>query len=321
MCVDPPRGPPPAPARRPQGRVVAAMEQADGTMLPTVFLSHGGGPAFFMNATSGSFAHIGASSPIVAWYRRIFAPGGALSDLPRPSSMIVISAHWEEPMPTILDAGEEGAERSYDLFFDYYGFPRSTYALEWPAKGQPALARRVVELLHGIGLDCAVDAQRGLDHGVFIPLKLAVPDADIPLVQLSLVQGLEPSVHYAIGEALQPLRAQGVLIVGSGQATHNFRAADPCPPRPDYLDAETQAFVDWLRSVVTDGDLPPEERKRLLVEWEQRAPHARHAHPREEHLLPCLVVAGAAGSAKGVVMNEPDAFSGAFSLDCFRFGC
>jgi aromatic ring-opening dioxygenase catalytic subunit (LigB family) len=177
------------------------------------------------------------------------------------------------------------------LLFDYYGFPAESYQLTWPAPGEPALAARVRQLLDEAGITTAESGQRGFDHGTFVPLKLAYPDAEVPTVQLSLKAGLEPSEHLAIGRALAPLRDEGVFIIGSGMSYHNMRGMGP-QGRP-----WAATFDAWLRDAVTK---PAAERDARLAAWDT-APAARSAHPREEHLLPLMVVAGAAGNDLGRV--------------------
>jgi aromatic ring-opening dioxygenase catalytic subunit (LigB family) len=178
------------------------------------------------------------------------------------------------------------------LLFDYYGFPEHTYRLQWPAMGDAALAERVATLIAGAGLPVARDNQRGLDHGVFIPFMLIDPEAELPVVQLSLRDELDPAEHLALGRALAPLRDEGVLIVGTGMSFHNMRRF-----RRDNatLDADSVTFDDWLTHAVA---LPAEAREQALNDWE-RAPAARASHPEEEHLLPLHVVAGAAGKDTG----------------------
>jgi aromatic ring-opening dioxygenase catalytic subunit (LigB family) len=220
-----------------------------------------------------------------------------------PTALLLISAHWEETVPTVMTA-----ERP-PLFYDYYGFPPESYQLTWPAPGDPRLAARVRELLGAAGQKTATDATRGFDHGAFVPLKLAYPDAEVPTVQLSLKKGLDPQEHLAIGRALQPLRDEGVFIVGSGMTYHNMRGfGDPrALPVAETFDA-------WLRAVATQ-EAP--ERDRRLAQW-SAAPSARLAHPREEHLLPLLVVAGAAGADRGKV-----AYNGTFMglrLSAYHYG-
>ena len=244
---------------------------------PVVYLPHGGGPWPFVKVGFGSESELSALSSFLR----------GLSELPEtpPRRLLVISAHWEEPRPTVMN-GERPP-----LLFDYYGFPPESYELTWPAPGEPALAARVRELLGAAGIESDANGERGFDHGTFVPLKLAYPDAQIPTVQLSLKAGLEPREHLAIGRALAPLRDEGVFIIGSGMSYHNMRAMGP-QGRP-----AASAFDAWLRDSATR---PAAERDARLAEW-QGAPAARAAHPREEHLLPLMVIAGAAGSDQGRV--------------------
>lgn len=246
--------------------------------MPTVYLPHGGGPCFWMDWTMGP---PDTWDDLAAWLR-------ALPELypQRPSALLVVSAHWEQREATVTSAPDP------DLLFDYYGFPPQTYELTWPVPGDPALARRVTELLSEGGVPAATDDQRGLDHGVFVPLKLSFPEADIPTVALSLRAGLDPAEHLRIGRLLQPLRDDGVAIIGSGMSYHNMR---------DFLSPQaathSAAFDQWLADAVTS---PSEVRDLALSHWDG-APSARQAHPREEHLLPLMVVAGAAGDDLGRV--------------------
>jgi aromatic ring-opening dioxygenase catalytic subunit (LigB family) len=178
------------------------------------------------------------------------------------------------------------------MLYDYYGFPPEAYRVEWPAPGAPEVAQEVRALLEKAGIASAEDAERGFDHGVFVPLKLGYPNADVPTLQLSLVRGLEPARHIAIGRALEPLREQGVFIVGSGMSYHNMRgllaAAEGAPTPKD----ESKAFDAWLEQALS---APADRRERELLGWEG-APRARACHPREEHLIPLHVIAGAAGN-------------------------
>lgn len=245
------------------------------TRMPVVFVPHGGGPWPFVDTGFGDRAELDA---LAAYLRSIQA-------LPRvkPEALLVISAHWEEAVPTVM-TGERPP-----LFFDYYGFPKESYELTWPAPGNPALAARVRQLLEGQGIASAANAERGFDHGTFVPLKLTYPAADVPAVQLSLKRGLDPAEHLAIGRALAPLRDEGVLIVASGMTYHNLRAFGAAGRAP------SAAFDAWLgEAIAADA----EERARRLTRWSD-APSARQAHPREEHLLPLMVAVGAAGSDRG----------------------
>jgi aromatic ring-opening dioxygenase catalytic subunit (LigB family) len=195
------------------------------------------------------------------------------------------------------------------MLYDYYGFPPESYQLTWPAPGDPALARRTAELLDKAGFRTAFDDRRGYDHGTFVPLKIMYPDADVPAVQLSLKQGLDPLEHIALGRALAPLRHEGIFVVASGMTFHNLRAFRD-PRALPY----SEAFDGWLRDVM---NRPAEERNRELADW-TRAPGARVAHPREEHLLPLMVASGAAGEDEATL-----AFNGTFGgarLSAYHFG-
>ncbi|MBL8556135.1 MAG: dioxygenase [Phenylobacterium sp.] len=242
--------------------------------LPTVFLPHGAGPCFFMEWQRG---------PADAWDRTAAYLRDLVATLPeRPTAILVVSGHWEAPEFTV------GAGERPPLIYDYYGFPEHTYRLTFEAPGSPDLAQRVRRLLDAAGIASAEDAGHGWDHGVFVPLKLVTPAADIPVVQLSLKAGLDPAAHLAAGRALAPLRDEGVLIVGSGMSWHNMRGFSPA------YTARSAVFDAWLEAAVTD----PARRDAALARWEE-APHAREAHPREEHLLPLMVAAGAAEGERG----------------------
>ena len=246
--------------------------------MPVVFLPHGGGPWPFVDVGFGDRAELDA----LAGYLR------SIRNLPKtpPKALLCVSAHWEEQRPTVMTS-----ERP-PMLFDYYGFPPESYRLTWPAPGHPGVAARVRQLLEGAGFESAADPERGFDHGTFVPLKLAYPEAEVPTVQLSLKQGLDPEEHLAIGRALAPLRDEGVFIVGSGMTFHNLRAFGSPQSRP-----VSEQFDAWLRDAATGT---PEERDRKLAQW-SKAPSARAAHPREEHLIPLMVAAGAAGADKGSV--------------------
>jgi aromatic ring-opening dioxygenase catalytic subunit (LigB family) len=213
-----------------------------------------------------------------------------------------VSAHWEEPKPTVLESARP------ELYFDYSGFPPHTYELTWPVPGNPALAARVRTLLGEAGFDTGGNASRGLDHGVFVPLKLSVPEADIPVVQLSLVRGLDPEAHLAMGRALRPLRDEGVLIVGSGMSFHDLRALFG----GGGLE-RSRVFDRWLEETLPS----PEGRNESLRSWEQ-APEARASHPREEHLLPLMVVAGAAEGEGGEKVLTDEVMDA--QVSAYRFG-
>lgn len=210
-------------------------------------------------------------------------------ELRRPAAIVVVSAHWEGPQALVTSAAEPG------LLYDYYGFPEEAYRLSYPAPGDPDLAARVIAGLCSAGVSCAPEATRGLDHGVFVPLALMYPEADIPCVQLSLLSGLDPSAHLALGRALAAaVGDEDILILGSGFSFHNMR--EFFSERADAPDPRNEAFQAWLRRVCAEPGLSAAEREARLADWE-RAPHARYCHPREEHLLPLQVCAGFAGRA------------------------
>ncbi len=221
-----------------------------------------------------------------------------------PRALLVISAHWEASRPTVQTAPKP------TLYYDYSGFPPAAYRLTWPAAGAPTVARRVRELLAGAGLKVDADDRRGFDHGTFIPLMLAWPKAEIPTVQLSLERSLDPACHLAIGRALAPLRDEGVFIIGSGNSYHNMRAFRQ---RTDHHRKASEAFDTWLNETVTR---PPAVRDRRLERWTE-APDARLCHPREEHLIPLMVAAGAAGDTPGHVTWRGDLMGKALSAHHF----
>lgn len=244
---------------------------------PALFIPHGGGPCFFMDDPQGLWTEL-----------RQF-----LESLPNtlpepPKAILLVSGHWETDGFAFTGAPQP------PLIYDYYGFPPHTYALRYDAPGAPSLAARAAALLKEAGLKATLDAERGFDHGVFVPLKVAWPDADVPIVEMSVDRSLNPALHLAAGQALAPLRDEGVLIVGSGMSFHNMRAyRDPSAMAP------SAQFDDWLYQVV---EAAPSARERALGEWDT-APMARFAHPREEHLLPLMVAAGASEEPGDRIFN------------------
>ena len=264
--------------------------------LPTLFVPHGGGPCFFMDPAGGP--------PDPMWQKMQDYLAGLIASLPeRPKAMLMISGHWEEQEVTVH------AGNGQPLLYDYYGFPEHTYRLRWDAPGAPDIARRVEGLLQDAGFPVREETGRGWDHGIFIPMMVAVPGADIPLVQLSLRKDLDPAAHIAIGRALAPLRDHGVLIVGSGMSFHNLRARGPqVTPVADEWDAA-------LTAAVTDPD--PAARADRVARWEE-LPHARFAHPDAEHLLPLMVALGAGGDGPAV-RDYADHVLG-WAVSGYRFG-
>lgn len=245
---------------------------------PSLFIPHGGGPCFFMDDPRGVW------SGMEAFLRSL------PDQLPEPpTAILIVSGHWETQGFAFT-----GAARPR-LVYDYSGFPPETYTLRYDAPGDPALAARAAALLSDAGLSAFVDAERGLDHGVFVPLKVAFPDAAIPVVEMSVDRRLDPASHIAAGRALAPLRDEGVLIVASGMSFHNLRGyGDPRFTGP------SEQFDAWLSSAVA---LSGPQRTERLATWEA-APAARLAHPEAEHLLPLMVAAGASERAGEKIYAE-----------------
>ena len=243
---------------------------------PVWFIPHGGGPCFFMDC-----------NPIDTWVGMGDFLKNVASTLPqRPKAIVLISAHWLQPQFSVTGSAKPA------LIYDYYGFPQHTYELTYPAPGEQELAKEISDLISSHGLNSDINPSRGYDHGVFIPLKLVFPKADIPIVQLSLREDLDPGAHIEMGKALATLRDKNILIIGSGMSFHNMRA---------YGDARFSELSDefdaWLTAAI---ESPAAEREALLTNW-TAAPHAHQCHPRggEEHLIPLLVAAGASHESMG----------------------
>ncbi len=234
-----------------------------------LFLSHGGGPLPLL----GHEGHLEMVENLKVLVAKI----------EKPSAIMVMSAHWEEKIPTITSGTFP------PLIYDYYGFPEASYDIEYPCPGEPRLAEKVHQLLSNAGVEAGLDNQRGFDHGVFIPLKIMYPDADIPCIQLSLVQSLNPTEHIKIGKALSGMESDGLLIIGSGFSFHNMKAFFA----PETSDSKNmnETFEEWLIHTCSNTDLTEEERTQRLENWEQ-TPFARYCHPREEHLMPLHVCYG-----------------------------
>ena len=214
--------------------------------------------------------------------------------LHRPEMILVVSAHWEEREPTLL------AAKNPPMFYDYYGFPAEAYEIDYPAPGNPELSEKIASALGQEGFQSRLDVERGFDHGLFIPLKLMYPDADIPCIQLSLIRGLNAESHIKLGKALRRLLSENVLIIGSGFSFHNMSAFSW--QSLDSPDPANDAFQDWLIETCA-GSLPESEREKRLIAWES-APSARYCHPREEHLLPLHVCQGMAGKPAEVIFDD-----------------
>jgi aromatic ring-opening dioxygenase catalytic subunit (LigB family) len=263
---------------------------------PAYFIFHGGGPCFFMDW-----------DPPHTWDGLRGWLESVPSALPEtPKAIVVVTAHWEEAEFTVSSAPK------HDLLYDYSGFPGHTYALKYDAVGDASLAQQIQSLAQSAGIACQLDAKRGWDHGVFIPLKVMFPEADIPVVALSLKKGLNPLEHIAMGKVLESLREQGVLIFASGASYHNLRGLFSGNPKAVE---HAKRFDVWLNKSVTSHNAS--QRQNALEHW-RNAPYAQDAHPREEHLLPLMVMVGAAGNDAITADWQGDAMGFAFS--CFKAG-
>lgn len=266
----------------------------DPATLPTYFISHGGGPWPWLKQEMPSFAPLEAS----------------LQAMPQelgvtPQAILMISGHWEASTLTVM-SGEWPP-----MIYDYSGFPAHTYQIQYAAPGSPQVAYRVQALLVQAGFPVQLDPLRGFDHGAFVPLAVAYPEANIPVVQLSMRADYDPAAHLAIGRALAPLRQEGVLIIGSGLSYHNLRQMGPQAKVPSH------EFDAWLTQVVCGST--GAARNQSLVNWSQ-APSARRAHPREDHLVPLFVAVGAAEAELGDRVYHEDAAFGGVAVSSFRFG-
>lgn len=276
------------------------MVSSNTTRLPTAFVSHGGGPSFFIEAKKGDALYdISKGSEGEKSLQRLPKQLGA----EKPSAIVIVSGHYEGPK--VLVTGKSQYDK---LYYDYGGFPDYTYKIEYKAPGDAHLAKRITEMLKGKGIDSELDLTRNWDHGVFVPLKVMYPNADIPVVEISLLHSYDAKAHIDIGKALAPLRDEGVLILGSGYATHTW-GADP---------AKNRIFVSAVTELVQNAT--PEDRLKAFENWETALPHARNAHRQEDHWLPMLVVVGAAGEDKGKEMYRTDSLGGKMSFAHWAFG-
>jgi aromatic ring-opening dioxygenase catalytic subunit (LigB family) len=263
--------------------------------LPTYFISHGGGPwPWLKDQMHGAYDSLEAS----------------LKNIPHelsatPKAVLAISGHWEAPQFMVQSNPHP------PMVYDYGGFPAFTYQIKYPAPGSPELAQRVVDLLASAGFKTGLDAQRGYDHGVFAPFAVIYPEANVPIVQLSLRADYDPATHLAAGRALAGLREEGILIVGSGLSYHNLREFGATGA------IASRQFDTWLSHTLCE--IPPDERTRALLDWD-KAPSARRAHPREDHLIPLMIAIGAAEREPATRMYHEDKFFGGLTASSFRLG-
>jgi 4,5-DOPA dioxygenase extradiol len=260
------------------------------TRIPTLFVSHGAPTLILEDIPARAFLQsLGSRFPGIR-------------------GILCISAHWS------LDRAAVNAVEHPETIHDFSGFPQALYRMQYPARGSPALAGRVAELLHRAGITCDTDSTRGLDHGAWVPLMLMFPEAEIPVVQLSMERNLDPARHLALGEAIAGLRDEGILIIGSGGAVHPL--GDPTASLGEGAPTEAWAeeFNDWLTDAVTRGD------SRSLIRYRELAPHAHRAHPYPDHYMPLLAALGAAGpGAKGTVIHHSWDL-GDLGMDAYTFG-
>ena len=228
------------------------------------------------------------------------------AQLPQPRAIVMASAHWLSRRPQV------GSAALPETVHDFGGFPAELYRLHYPAPGSPELAARVAGLLDEAGLGAALDARRGLDHGAWVPLRLLYPQADIPVVPISIQPALGPAHHYALGQALAPLRHEGILLIGSGSITHNLH--DLGAGYSDERQAPyVQPFIAWIERKLREGDLE------ALLDYRRQAPFAERAHPTDEHLLPLFVALGAAGSPTRATRLDAGVVMGLLAMDIYRF--
>lgn len=261
---------------------------------PTLFISHGGGPWPWMD--------FGPSNPyrgLTEYLQKMPAAVGG-----KPKAILVISGHWEEKDFTVMTSLKP------PMLYDYYGFPAETYAIRYAASGSAALVARVQELLGQARIPLLTDGTRGYDHGTFVPLAVSFPEADVPVVQLSMKKGYDVGDHLKLGQALEPLRSEGILIIGSGLSYHNLREFG----QPRAIPA-AQEFDRWLNEAITTADLKAREEN--LKRW-AAAPSARLAHPREDHLIPLMVAAGAASSELATRVYTDQMFG--LAVSGYQFG-
>ncbi len=252
--------------------------------MSIISIPHGGGPMPLLAEPN--------HQPLIEYLQGLAAELDKELDK-KPRAILIISAHWEETQARVSSAAQPG------LLFDYYGFAKEAYDIHYPIAGDPQLAQEIIHRLKEAGISAGEDDSRGFDHGTFVPLKLVYPEADIPVVQLSLLSSLDAQAHIDMGKAIASLVDEDVLIIGSGFTFHNMKAMSLDPEANRRSDDEnsvsykSQAFDNWLQETIADKKLSMAEKEQRLVEWQQ-APHARFCQPREEHLLPLMVCFGAA---------------------------
>ncbi|KAJ3121543.1 hypothetical protein HK098_003608 [Nowakowskiella sp. JEL0407] len=248
------------------------------TRAVSLYIPHGGGPMPLIGADP-------SSKEIAEFFSTKVPTLLGLNSTTPPKAIVLVTAHWEENEVNI------SCGKSHELYFDYYGFPPETYKYKYPAPGDPEVAQRVNDVLKDAGIPSNLNLKRGWDHGVFVPMMLINPTANVPIVQMSLLSSLDPAKHIQIGKALAKLREENIAILGSGLSFHNMRAFFGGDNRGD-----SKAFDTALNAVVTNADT--QEMEKMLTNW-KTLPQALYCHPREEHLIPLMVVAGASAGERG----------------------
>lgn len=255
--------------------------------FPVIFLSHGSPMLALTNDPTADFLR------------------SISRELPVPKAIVVISAHWESDIPLITGASK------LETIHDFYGFPKELYELQYPATGDIGLANEIKELLEQAGIKSEIDATRGLDHGAWNPLFLMYPEAKISVLQISVQPKKDAAWHYKIGQALASLRERNILIIGSGNLTHNLREAFS----GNYLQTPkfVTEFADWVADVIEKNDIES------LLNWQKLAPNALKNHPTTEHLLPLFVVMGAAGKKLVAKRLNKETILGVLAMDAYYF--
>jgi len=268
--------------------------------LPTFYLSHGGGPWPYMTGQ----------------HRRVHQKlEASLKDLPgqigvKPKAILMVSGHWEERDFAVTSNAHP------PMVYDFGGFPREMYEIRYSAPGSPELAEHVHSLIQQAGLATHLDPQRGFDHGTYSILAVTYPEADIPVIQVSIRADYDPEAHLKLGRAIAPLGDEGVLVIGSGSSYHDLQAFF-YPNAKKNPKEDSARFDSWLKQTLVDST--PEERSKRLLEWEN-APSARAAQPQEDHLIPLHVAVGAAEDEPGAVIYQQNDFFGQISMSSYRFG-
>lgn len=258
------------------------------TRLPSLFLSHG----------SPTLA-IDPSLPSVAF-------ASLSAQLPRPEAVLMLSAHWSTTHPVA------STSTAPETIHDFRGFPRELHEIQYPAPGAPDVAKRAAALLNDQGIPTDTESH-GLDHGTWVPMRLIFPNADVPVAQLSIQPHMDAAHHFQVGRALRPLKDEGVMVIGSGQITHNLRAAD-FSARLDNADPRVTEFTDWFEAKLAAHDLD------ALLDYRRQAPHAEFMHPTDEHLLPVFAALGAADDDYTLIIQSLGTYQRSLAMTNYVFG-